>query len=71
MKWNDVKLEDKIWMVNVTSFNVPITDKDSSVKNARVQNSRLNRKFNSWRDRQSQPKQKQGKGGLLIKWGRK
>lgn len=75
MKWNDVKLEDKIWMVNVTSFDVPITDKNSSVKNARVQNSRINRKFKSWRDMQSgqqqQRKKQQGRGGLLIKWGRK
>ena len=71
MKWNDVKLEDKIWMVNVTSFDVPITDKNSSVKNARVQNSRIHRTFNSWRDIQFQRKKQQGRGGLLIKWGRK
>ena len=71
MKWNDVKLEDKIWMVNVTNFDVPITDKHNVVKNARVQNSRIHRTFNSWRDIQFQRKKQQGRGGLLIKWGRK
>jgi len=79
MKWNDVKLEDKMWMVNVTNFDVPITDKNPIVKNARVQNSRINRNFKSWRGvmqvRQQQQinkrKNQQGKGGLLIKWGRK
>jgi len=80
IKWNDVKLEDRIWMVNVTNFDVPITDKNSIVKNARVQNSRINRNFNSWRgvmrkqQQQQQLKkhqQQRGRGGLLIKWGRK
>ena len=80
MKWNDVKLEDKIWMVNVTDFDVPITDKNPIVKNAKVQNSRINRRFKSWRglaQRQRQQQQinkhmnQQGRGGLLIKWGRK
>ena len=73
MKWNDVKLEDKIWMVNVTDFDVPITDKNPIVQNAKVQNSRLNRNFKSWRNRgamKGQPK-KRSTGGLLIKWGRK
>lgn len=79
MKWNDVKLEDKIWMVNVTDFDVPITDKNPIVKNAKVQNSRINRRFKSWRglaQRQRQQQinkhaKQQGGGGLLIKWGRK
>jgi hypothetical protein len=80
MKWNDVKLEDKIWMVNVTDFDVPITDKNPIVQNAKVQNSRINRSFKSWRGlarRQQQQQQinkhknQQGRGGLLIKWGRK
>jgi hypothetical protein len=79
MKWNDVKLEDKIWMVNVTDFDVPITDKNPIVKNAKVHNSRINRRFKSWRGLAQRQRQQQinkhanqqGGGGLLIKWGRK
>jgi hypothetical protein len=69
MKWNDVKLEDKIWMVNVTGFDVPINERNQTVQNARVQNSRINRSFKSWRN-QGQSRKK-STGGLLIKWGRK
>ena len=73
IKWNDVKLEDKIWMVNVTGFDVPITEKTPTVQKAKVQNSRINRTFKSWRNQEAlkrQPK-KRSAGGLLIKWGRK
>ena len=49
IKYNAVKLEDKIWMVNVTSFEVPITEKAPIVKSATVTNSRVNRNFKSWR----------------------
>ena len=68
IKHNEVKIEDKMWMVNITNFTVPITDKSTIVKNARISNSRINRSFKSWRQRESRPKQR---GGLLIKWGKK
>jgi hypothetical protein len=66
---NEVKIEDKIWMVNITNFTVPITDKSSIVQNARVLNSRVNRTFNSWRGKRAKPRRRGG--GLLFKWGRK
>jgi hypothetical protein len=79
MKWSEEELEDKIWMIHVTSFDVPITDQNPVVKSARVSNSRIHRNFKSWRreirknnnailhKRQTQ----RGNGGLLVKWGRK
>tara|TARA_B100002051_G_scaffold261398_1_gene282908 strand:- start:193 stop:1119 length:927 start_codon:yes stop_codon:yes gene_type:complete len=80
MNWYEEQIEDKIWMIHVTSFDVPITDKNPIVQNARVTNSRINRNFKSWRGleyrnksimQQQQQRLKQGKGGLLVKWGRK
>jgi len=84
MRWYDEKLEDKIWMVNVTNFDVPITTQDKMVRNARVQNSRINRNFKSWRKvehqqrqqhhqqhQQHQRRRQRNKGGLLVNWGRK
>jgi len=79
MKWSEEELEDKIWMIHVTSFDVPITDQNSVVKNARVSNSRIHRNFKSWRgeikknnDAILHKRQVQrGNGGLLLKWGRK
>ena len=79
MKWSEEELEDKIWMIHVTSFDVPITDQNSVVKNARVSNSRIHRNFKSWRgeikknnDAILHRRQVQrGNGGLLLKWGRK
>ena len=79
MKWSEEELEDKIWMIHVTSFDVPITDQNSVVKNARVSNSRIHRNFKSWRGEINknnhtilQRRQVQrGNGGLLLKWGRK
>ena len=70
LTWNDVEEEPNIWMVNVTDFTVPITEKNTSVKNAVVQNTRTNRIFKSWRRSQNPPPKRSG-GGLLIKWGRK
>jgi len=80
MKWVDEKIEDKIWMVNVSNFEVPITINNPIVKNAKVQNSRINRNFRSWRDekrklftynKRVQHAFLRTKGGLLLKWGRK
>ena len=79
MKWSEEELEDKIWMIHVSSFDVPITDQNSVVKNARVSNSRIHRNFKSWRgeikknnDAILHRRQVQrGNGGLLLKWGRK
>jgi len=71
IKWDDVKLEDKIWMVNVTDFDVPITVKNPIVQNARVANSRVNRNFKNWRGAMRGRVKKKSTGGLLIKWGRK
>jgi hypothetical protein len=73
IKWNDVELEDKIWMVNVTDFDVPITVKNPVVQNARVANSLINRTFKSWRHQEAMNRRTKRKstGGLLIKWGRK
>jgi len=79
MKWDEEKIEDKIWMIHVTNFEVPITANDPMVKNARVSNSRINRKFKSWRGVINQrntamlnkKKRREGAGGLLLKWGRK
>ena len=66
-------------MIHVTSFDVPITDQNSVVKNARVSNSRIHRNFKSWRgeirknnDAILHRRQVQrGNGGLVLKWGRK
>ena len=80
MNWYEERIEDKIWMIHVTSFDVPITEKNPIVQNARVSNSRINRSFKSWRGVeqnrnnmriQQQRHLKQGRGGLLVKWGRK
>ena len=79
IKWTEEQVEDKIWMIHVTSFDVPITAKDPMVQKARVSNSRINRQFNSWRGMITQrnnqiirkQKTRQGSGGLLLKWGRK
>jgi len=79
VKWTEEQVEDKIWMIHVTSFDVPITAKDPMVQNARVSNSRINRNFKSWRGmirtRNNQiikrQKAREGRGGLLLKWGRK
>ena len=79
IKWTEEQIEDKIWMIHVTGFDVPITTKDSMVQNARVSNSRINRRFHSWRNRITQrnnqirrkQNRREGGGGLLLKWGRK
>ena len=76
IKYNAVKLEDKIWMIDVTSFDVPITDKSQIVKNAKVTNSRVNRTFPSWRTVERNKKifqinqrraRRNRKRGLLLK----
>ena len=75
MNWYEERIENKIWMIHVTGFDVPITDKNPIVQNARVSNSRINRSFKSWRAEEKkmamQGRFKQRKGGLLVKWGRK
>ena len=49
VKYTNVELEDKISMVNVTNFSLPISVNAPIVKNARVVNSRTNGNFQSWR----------------------
>ncbi|MHA2343760.1 MAG: galactosyltransferase-related protein [Candidatus Hodarchaeales archaeon] len=80
IKWTEEKLEKKIWMIHVTSFEVPISSNSKDIRNARVMNSQKNMRFASWRgieDKrnreilQRNQRLKQSRRGLLINWRKK
>ena len=71
IEWHEEKIQDKVWMINVTNFEVPITTNNQAVKNATVQNSRINRIFKSWRSVRTNNIPRRRGGGLLLKWGKK
>jgi len=49
IKYNAVELEDKILIVNVTEFSLPIKVSAPIVRNARIVNSRTHGQFRNWR----------------------
>ena len=49
LKYYDEKIDDKIKMVHVVHFDVPVSCDSPLVKNARVKNARYHRKFKNWR----------------------
>ena len=75
IKYDEEKIENRISMINVTGFEVPITEKSHIVTQARVMNSRVHRSFKTWRGkeirfRQAQIQRRHKKRGLLVNFGR-
>jgi hypothetical protein len=71
LRFYDEDIEDKIKMVHVMHFDVPVSPESHLVKNARIKNARHHRVFKSWR-REAIKKQTKNKGskGLILNFSK-
>lgn len=70
LKYYEEDIDDKIKMVHVLHFDVPVSHQSKLVKDARVKNARHHRVFKSWRNPNPQNKRFNKRSGLVMNFGR-